>query len=216
MKDSNVFIISMLPSSRVIEEHKTSLPLAQQNFHSLRQKAKESASDFIARTDLAVSTLSKLGEPVSENTWIFALANGLKAEFEDTRKGVLFGRPGYDTVLEVKKSIINEEIVLATMKDTSKDKTKEAKDKDTTAFIVNDHSGLNFHYCGIKGHIQPDCRKKKRDEQQGLASTNRKGKGGKGKGKQQHKGKQGKGKHYPNNNRRYNEEWNTSSSSNRP
>ncbi len=39
-------------------------------------------------------------------------------EFEDTRKGVLFGRPNYDTVKEVKKSIINEEIVLATMKDT--------------------------------------------------------------------------------------------------
>ncbi len=156
---------------------------------------------------------------MSENTWIFALANGLKAEFEDTRKGVLFGRPGYDTVLEVKKSIINEEIVLATMRDTSRDKTKEAKDKDSTAFLAKDHSNLNCHYCGTKGHIQPDCRKKKRDEQQGLASTNNKGKGkgkgSKGKGKLTHKGKQSKGKHYSNNNRHSNEGWNSSSSSDR-
>jgi hypothetical protein len=142
---------------------------------------------------LAVSTLTKLGEPVSENTWIFALANGLKAEFEDTRKGVLFGRPGYDTVIDVKKSIINEEIVLATMKDNGKVKVKDAKDKDSTAFVAKDHSGLNCHYCGIKGHIQPDCRKKKRDDQQSQASTHKKGHGGKGEGKPSSKGKKGKG-----------------------
>ena len=112
------------------EEHKTSLPAAQRTFHSLKQKTKESASVFIARTDLAVSTLNKLGEPVSANTWIYALANGLKADFDDTRKGVLFGRPGYDTVLAVKESIINEEIVLATIKDNVT-KTKDTSDKDS-------------------------------------------------------------------------------------
>ena len=66
------------------EEHKTSLPAAQRTFHSLKQKTKESAYEFIARTDLAVSTLNKPGEPVSANTWIYALANGLKADFDDT------------------------------------------------------------------------------------------------------------------------------------
>ena len=193
------------------EDHKTSLPSAQKSFHSLRQKAKESASDFIARTDLAVSTLTKLGEPVSDNTWIFALANGLKAEFDDTRKGVLFGRPGYDTVIDVKKSIINEEIVLATMKDNGKDTTKDAKDKDSTAFVAKDHSGLSCHYCGIKGHIQPDCRKKKRDEQHRQTSTNKKGHGGKGKGKPSNKGKKGKGKPSNNHNNRHSYDgWNSS------
>ncbi len=159
---------------------------------------------------MAVSTLTKLGEPVSENTWIFALANGLKAEFEDTKKGVLFGRPSYDTVINVKKSIINEEIVLATMKDTSKDKVKDHKDKDSTAFVAKDHSGLHCHYCGIKGHIQPDCRKKKRDGQHSSGSTNKKGQGGKGKGKPS-KGKKGKGKHQ--HNRHSNDGWNSTSRS---
>ncbi len=73
------------------------------------------------------------------------------------------------TVLAVKESIINEEIVLATMKDNG-NKTKDTNDKDSTAFVAKDHSGLNYHYCGIKGHIQPDCRKKKKDEQQGTSN----------------------------------------------
>jgi hypothetical protein len=100
--------------------------LAQQNFHSLRQKQKESAADYIARTDLAVSTLAKLGEPVSANTWIFTLVNGLKPTFEEIRKGVMFGRAGFDTVIAVKDSIINEEIVSG----HTKDKGKESKEKD--------------------------------------------------------------------------------------
>ena len=178
------------------EEHKTSLPLAQQTFHSLRQKQKESAADYIARTDLAVSTLAKLGEPVSANTWIFTLINGLKPIFEETRKGVMFGRAGFDTVIAVKDSIINEEIVSG----HSKDKGKESKEKDSTAFAASDHSNLSCYYCGIKGHIQPDCRKKKRDEQngehrKGHNSNSPKGKGGKnkgsGKGKGKNKGKKG-------------------------
>jgi hypothetical protein len=179
------------------EEHKTSLPMAQQTFHSLRQKQKESAADYIARTDLAVSTLAKLGEPVSANTWIFTLVNGLKATFEETRKGVMFGRPGFDTVLAVKDSIINEEIISTA--GTPKDKGKDVKEKDSTAFAVADHSNLSCHYCGIKGHIQPDCRKKKCDEQQGTQSKGKtlspKGKGGKNKSNRKGKGKTNKGKH---------------------
>jgi hypothetical protein len=59
------------------EEHATSLPLAQKTFHSLKQNAKESASAYISRAELAVSSLTKLHEPVSANTWIYALINGL-------------------------------------------------------------------------------------------------------------------------------------------
>jgi hypothetical protein len=96
------------------------------------------------------------------------------------------------------------------MKDNSKDKVKENKDKDSTAFVAKDHSGLNCHYCGIEGHIQPDCRKKKRDEQHSSGSTNKKGQGSKGKGKPSSKGKIGKGKH--SNNRHPYDGWNSSSS----
>jgi hypothetical protein len=109
----------------------------------------------------------------------------------------MFGRPGFDTVLAVKDSIINEEIISTA--GTQKDKGKDAKEKDSTAFAVADHSNLSCHYCGIKGHIQPDCRKKKRDEQQGTQSKGNKthspkGKGGKNKSNRKGKGKTNKGK----------------------
>jgi hypothetical protein len=46
------------------DEHATSLPIAQRKFHALQQKNNEKASDYIARVDLAVSNLAKLGENV--------------------------------------------------------------------------------------------------------------------------------------------------------
>jgi hypothetical protein len=93
------------------DDHASSLPIAQKKFHSLQQKNNEKASDYIARVDLAVSNLAKLGENVSHNTWIYNLANGLRAEYKETRNGVNFAKPEFQTVLEVKKSILNEESV---------------------------------------------------------------------------------------------------------
>ena len=137
------------------EEHATSLPLAQKTFHSLKQNAKESASAYISRADLAVSSLTKLHEPVSVNTWIYALINGLRPEYTETRNGVLFARPGFDTVIAVKTSITNEEMVLHTTKGLDpkgSDLTHKNKPPDT-AFSVNDHKDKTCHYCGKKGHI---------------------------------------------------------------
>ncbi len=173
------------------EEHATSLPLAQKNFHSLKQNAKESASAYISRVDLAVSSLTKLHEPVSANTWIYALINGLRNEYTETRNGVLFARPGFDTVIAVKTSITNEEMVLNTTKGLdmkSSDPSTKNKPPDT-AFSVNDHKDKNCHYCGKKGHIQPDCRKKQADQQKGKGKPQppkgqvKKDQRGKGKGK---------------------------------
>jgi hypothetical protein len=76
----------------------------------------------------------------------------------------MFERPGSDTVLAINESIINEEVVLGNGNQTDKAKDSN-KDKDSTVFSAADLSHLSCHYCGIKGHIQPDCRKKKRDEQ---------------------------------------------------
>jgi hypothetical protein len=108
-------------------------------------------------------------------------------------------------VLAVKESIINEEIVSG----HNKDKGKESKEKDSTAFAATDHSNLSCHYCGIKRHIQPECRKKKRDEQRGkyhkgIKAPSPKGKGGKNKGstkgKGNNKGKKGGNRNSVNNN----------------
>ncbi len=63
------------------DEHATGLPIAQKKFHSMQQKPNETAKDYVSRVDLAVSTLTKLGEPISQNTWIFTLVNGLRPDY---------------------------------------------------------------------------------------------------------------------------------------
>ena len=173
------------------DDHASSLPIAQKKFHSLQQKNNEKASDYIARVDLAVSNLAKLGENVSHNTWIYNLANGLRAEYKETRNGVNFAKPGFQTVLEVKKSILNEESV----SNNEPGKTKQTpSDKTDTAFIAKDHKDKTCHYCNKQGHIAPECRKKLRDKSNGIdVSKPIKGKGGKQKPTKGFKGK-GKGK----------------------
>ena len=172
------------------DEHATSLPIAQQKFHSLKQKDKETANNYIARVDLAVSSLSKLAEPVSNNTWIFALVKGLRPEYEETKRGVNFAKPGFQSVIDVKKSILSEESIM----DNASGKQKhKLDDKTDTAFAANEHRDKTCHYCNKIGHIAPDCRKKQRDKAAGVtttktpkdkgdkSSTKGKGKGGKGK-----------------------------------
>jgi hypothetical protein len=100
-----------ITSNPLLYEHATSPPIAQRKFHALKQKNNETASAYISRVDLAVSDLTKLGEPVSHNTWIFTLANGLRPEYAETRKGVNFAKTGFQSVLEVKTSILNEESI---------------------------------------------------------------------------------------------------------
>jgi hypothetical protein len=78
----------------------------------LKQKNNETANNYIARVDLAVSSLSKLGEQVSQNTWIFALVKGSRSEYEETKKGVNFAKRGFQTVIDVKKSILSEESIM--------------------------------------------------------------------------------------------------------
>ncbi len=144
-----------------------------------------------------MSSLAELGERVSDNTWIFTLANGLRSEYSETRNGFNFSKPGFQTVLEVKTSILNEEIIF---NNQPGNKSKNKHDEKTdTAFLANDHKDKTYHYCNKKGHIAPDCRRKVRDKAQDTTvskgkrkqnSSSAKGRGkGKGKSSQpQHKG----------------------------
>ena len=122
------------------DEHATNLPIAQKKFHALKQKNNETASAYIGRVDLAVSDLAKLGEPVSHNTWIFTLANGLRPEFTETRKGVNFAKKGFQSVLQVKTSILTEESIFNNQPGNNKHKQD---DKTDTAFMANDNKDKN-------------------------------------------------------------------------
>ena len=88
------------------------LPKALSNFNSIKMEKKESAKDYIARVDMAVSDLAILNERVSINSRLFTMANGLRKEFKESKNGILFSRDGYHSILEVKATILKEETIM--------------------------------------------------------------------------------------------------------
>ena len=44
--------------------------------------------------------------------WIYALGNGLRSEYKDTKDGILYSKDGYGSVLLVKSKIQNEDAIL--------------------------------------------------------------------------------------------------------
>jgi hypothetical protein len=93
--------------------HQASLPTVRAEFYSILQKENESILKYSSRVDTIVSTMAKLGERVSSGAWIYALGNGLRPEFKESKDGILYNKIGYDNVLSVKTKLLNEEAVLA-------------------------------------------------------------------------------------------------------
>ena len=81
---------------------KANLPTAQAQFYQMKMTSKETAKEYIARVDTAVSDLAMLNEKVSLNSWLFILANGLRPEFAVTKKGVLFSENDMIQLLRLK------------------------------------------------------------------------------------------------------------------
>ena len=110
--------------------HEASLPTVRQEFYAIKQKEGETVLKYASRVDVIVATLSKLHESVSTGAWIYALGNGLRSEFVESKSGVLYNKMGYDTVISVKKKILSEEAVLSSQTKSSSDQTKRAKEMD--------------------------------------------------------------------------------------
>ena len=97
--------------------------------------------------------MALLNEKVSVNSWLFILANGLRPEFVVTRKGVLFGERGFDSIMDVKNKIMQEETVNGIGKPDKEKPAKDSKDSET-AHAIFDGKCL---YCKRKGHMKRDC-----------------------------------------------------------
>jgi hypothetical protein len=92
--------------------HTANLPTIRKQFHDVNQTDTETVLDYTSRVDIIVATMAKLGEQVSPGAWIYALGNGLRNEYKDTKDGILYSKAGYDTVLSVKSKILSEEAIL--------------------------------------------------------------------------------------------------------
>ncbi len=153
--------------------HQASLPTVRAEFYSIIQKEKETVLNYSSRVDIIVSTMAKLGERVSTGAWIYALGNGLRAEFKESKDGILYNKDGFNTVMAVKTKLLSEEAVL-----TSKSK------KDATVSTLKQHEQddeIALSSLSIK-QKKKDLPPKTSDDSKEKALYF-KGKGGKGKGK---------------------------------
>jgi hypothetical protein len=92
--------------------HQASLPTVRAEFYSILQKDNESILKYSSRVDTIVLTMAKLGERVSPGAWIYALGNGLRDEFKESKDGILYSKDEYGTVMSLKTRLITEEAVL--------------------------------------------------------------------------------------------------------
>jgi len=150
-------------------KHQANLPNAQKNFYQMQMKEGESAKNYIARVDSAVAELALLEEKVSVKSWLYILANGLRAEYGVNKKGVLFSEPGFDNVTDLKANIMKEETIIGIAKPTEK-----AKDTETANAVFD---GI-CSFCSKKGHKNRIVLhlKSPRKKQQNLNQQKEKGK----------------------------------------
>jgi hypothetical protein len=115
--------------------HQASLPTVRAEFYSIIQKENETVLNYSSRVDIIVSTMAKLGERVSTGAWIYALGNGLRAEFKESKDGILYNKDGFNTVMAVKTKLLSEEAVLTSKskKDASVSTLKKHKQDDEIA-----------------------------------------------------------------------------------
>ena len=113
MKNEGKKLYQMFNSSFTMTNlHQASLPTVRAEFYSILQKENESILKYSARVDTIVSTMAKLGERVSPGAWIYALGNGLRNEYKESKDGILYSKDGYGTVMSVKTKLLSEEAVL--------------------------------------------------------------------------------------------------------
>jgi len=136
MKNEGKKLYQMFNSSfNMTNLHQASLPTVRAEFYSILQKDNESILKYSARVDTIVSTMAKLGERVSSGAWIYALGNGLRNEFKESKDGILYNKDGYGTVMSVKTKLLSEEAVLnsKSKKDSVATASKEAEKIDEIA-----------------------------------------------------------------------------------
>jgi hypothetical protein len=103
---------------------------------------------------------------VSDTEYCLILLHALPTSYEVLASTILAaGAPNTLKHTEITTRILNEEGHRSSPSGSSLNVVAKAPIKASDGKgKKQDHSQLMCHYCNKKGHIQPDCRKKKKDE----------------------------------------------------
>ena len=158
--------------------HQASLPSVRADFYAIAQKENETILQYTSRVDITVATLAKLGEKISTGAWIYALGNGLHEEYKDCKHGILYNKPGFDTVMSVKTKLLSEEAVITSKnKKASTEHSKAVKEKEDEIALLALKTQESREANATNAKDKSDTETKEN------AFLLVKGKGGKGKGK---------------------------------
>src|ERR1700677_4533502 len=133
----------------------------------------------LAKLNEAWVNLHAAGMGVTDIQYCLILLHALPTSYEVLSSTILAsGTPATLKHAEITACILNEEGRRSGPSGSSLNAHARAPIKGKGKGKKRDHSGLTCHYCNKKGHIQPDCRKKKKDEadkaKEGKSSSNTK------------------------------------------
>src|SRR6202453_2326768 len=119
----------------------------------------------LAKLNEARVNLHAAGMGVTDIQYCLILLHALPTSYEVLSSTILAsGTPATLKHAEITARILNEEGRRSGPSGSSLNAHARAPIKGSGKGKKRDHSGLTCHYCNKKGHIQPDCRKKKKDE----------------------------------------------------
>ena len=109
----------------------------------------------LAKLNEARVQLTNSGMGVSDTQYCLILLNALPSSYEVVASTILASGPA--------SSLKPSEIMARVLNEEGR-KVGPSSSLNAVHASNQDHSKLTCHYCNKKGHIQRDCRKKKRDE----------------------------------------------------
>jgi hypothetical protein len=113
----------------------------------------------LAKLNEARVQLSNSGMGVSDTQYCLILLNALPSSYEVVASTLLASGPA--------SSLKHSEITACILNEEGRKSGPSSSLNTARAQAGNqDHSNVTCHYCHKKGHIQRDCRKKKRDEKE--------------------------------------------------
>jgi hypothetical protein len=137
----------------------------RQTLSNLRKMSGEALSKYFARAQGIMADLTAAGDTITETEVVMAVLNGLPEEYK-----MLV------TILESSDGELKLDKILSKLLGVEQKQSRQ-EEADTKAFFTKDSGSgpvRECYYCGKKGHVKAECRKRIEDERKSKGKKERK------------------------------------------